>query len=64
MLDRKTGLHYDSFRYYDPDIGRFFRSDLIGLLGGEDLYQYAPTDSFLENGLPLSDITKFYRISN
>ncbi|OCG17714.1 RHS repeat domain-containing protein [Gilliamella sp. WF3-4] len=22
-LDRETGLHYNTFRYYDPDIGRF-----------------------------------------
>jgi RHS repeat-associated protein len=21
-LDRSTGLHYNTFRYYDPDIGR------------------------------------------
>nr|WP_232368757.1 RHS repeat-associated core domain-containing protein [Pantoea stewartii] len=22
-LDRETGLHYNLFRYYDPDSGRF-----------------------------------------
>jgi uncharacterized protein RhaS with RHS repeats len=22
-LDRETGLHYNTFRYYDPDIGHF-----------------------------------------
>ena len=41
-LDRKTGLHYNTFRYYDPDIGRFTQPDPIGLLGGFNLYQYAP----------------------
>ncbi|PIT50906.1 type IV secretion protein Rhs [Snodgrassella alvi] len=41
-LDRETGLHYNAFRYYDPDIGRFTQPDPIGLLGGFNLYQYAP----------------------
>ena len=41
-LDRETGLHYNTFRYYDPDIGRFTQPDPIGLLGGFNLYQYAP----------------------
>ncbi|NUE96950.1 RHS repeat-associated core domain-containing protein [Gilliamella sp. ESL0232] len=41
-LDRETGLHYNTFRYYDLDIGRFTQPDLIGLLGGLNPYQYAP----------------------
>ncbi|PIT17664.1 hypothetical protein BGI33_02590 [Snodgrassella alvi] len=41
-LDRETGLHYNTFRYYDPNIGRFTQPDPIGLLGGLNLYQYAP----------------------
>jgi RHS repeat-associated protein len=41
-LDRETGLHYNTFRYYDPDIGRFINQDPIGLLGGSNLYAYAP----------------------
>ena len=40
--DAETGLHYNRFRYYDPDIGRFISQDPIGLLGGNNLYQYAP----------------------
>lgn len=39
--DRETGLHYNTFRYYDPDIGRFTTQDPIGLLGGINLHQYA-----------------------
>ena len=40
--DRETGLHYNFFRYYEPDAGRFVNQDPIGLLGGEDnLYQFA-----------------------
>jgi RHS repeat-associated protein len=41
-LDRETGLHYNTFRFYDPDSGRFTTPDPIGLLGGLNLYQYAP----------------------
>src|SRR5690606_7693453 len=40
--DSETGLHYNRYRYYDPDIGRFISQDPIGLLGGINLYQYAP----------------------
>ncbi|MCF1487756.1 DUF6531 domain-containing protein [Pseudomonas sp. AA27] len=42
-LDRETGLHYNTFRYYDPDIGRFTQPDPIGLSGGHQLYAYAPS---------------------
>ena len=38
-LDRETGLHYNTFRCYDPDIGLFTQLDPIGLLGGLNLYQ-------------------------
>lgn len=40
--DRETGLHYNLFRYYDPQTGRFTVQDPIGLKGGWNLYQYAP----------------------
>ncbi|MCL1960306.1 MAG: RHS domain-containing protein [Desulfovibrionaceae bacterium] len=36
-LDTETGLHYNTFRYYDPDIGRFAKQDPIGLAGGLNL---------------------------
>ncbi|MDU2880821.1 MAG: RHS repeat-associated core domain-containing protein, partial [Enterobacter sp.] len=39
-LDRETGLHYNLFRYYDPDCGRFTQQDPIGLAGGINLYKY------------------------
>ncbi len=35
-------LTFNRFRYYNPDIGRFISQDPIGLLGGANLYQYAP----------------------
>ncbi|SDQ79443.1 RHS repeat-associated core domain-containing protein [Pseudomonas grimontii] len=41
-LDRETGLHYNTFRFYDPDVGRFTTPDPIGLMGGLNLYQYSP----------------------
>jgi RHS repeat-associated protein len=41
-FDAETGLHYNTFRYYDPGVGRFVTQDPIGLLGGNNLYQYAP----------------------
>ena len=41
-LDRDTGLHYNTFRFYDPDIGRFISPDPIGLEGGINLGSYSP----------------------
>ncbi|ELY4377308.1 RHS repeat protein [Cronobacter sakazakii] len=40
--DSETGLHYNLFRYYDPQVGRFTVQDPIGLAGGPNVYQYAP----------------------
>ncbi|WP_443699761.1 RHS repeat-associated core domain-containing protein, partial [Pseudomonas sp.] len=40
-LDREIGLHYNTFRFYDPDMGRFTTPDPIGLAGGLSLYQFA-----------------------
>ncbi|EIU8053909.1 HNH endonuclease, partial [Salmonella enterica subsp. enterica serovar Havana] len=41
-FDDETGLHYNLFRYYAPECGRFVSQDPIGLNGGINLYQYAP----------------------
>ncbi|ECN8100522.1 type IV secretion protein Rhs, partial [Salmonella enterica subsp. enterica serovar Enteritidis] len=41
-LDRETGLHYNLYRFYDPDIGKFISGDPISLKGGINLYAYAP----------------------
>ena len=41
-FDEETGLHYNRFRYYDPDVGRFVSQDPIRLDGGLNLYEYAP----------------------
>ncbi|EFV0112344.1 RHS repeat protein [Salmonella enterica] len=39
-FDDETGLHYNLFRYYAPECGRFVSQDPIGLVGGINLYQY------------------------
>ena len=36
--DHETGLHYNFFRYYEPEAGRFVNQDPIGLSGGDNLY--------------------------
>lgn len=40
--DDESGLHYNTFRYYDPEVAGFVSQDPIGLLGGGNLYTYAP----------------------
>ncbi|MEQ8612565.1 MAG: RHS repeat-associated core domain-containing protein, partial [Gammaproteobacteria bacterium] len=39
--DEETGLHYNYFRYYEPEIGRYITSDPIGLDGGMNTFIYA-----------------------
>ncbi|VEF00440.1 RHS repeat-associated core domain-containing protein [Neisseria canis] len=40
--DEETGLHYNFFRYYEAETGRFTNQDPIGLEGGVNLYFFAP----------------------
>ncbi|WP_286842954.1 RHS repeat-associated core domain-containing protein, partial [Pseudomonas sp. PGPPP1] len=56
-LDRETGLHYNTFRFFDPDVGRFTQPDPIGLMGGINLYQYAPNAVGWVDPLGLTPIT-------
>ena len=39
-FDDETGLHYNTYRFYDPEIGRFIAQDPIGLLGSFNFYEY------------------------
>jgi len=40
-----TWLLQTILRFYDPDVGRFTTTDPIDLMGGFNLYQYAPNPS-------------------
>ena len=48
--DAETGLHYNGHRYYDPDTGRYLRTDPLGIEGGLNLYVYT-----LNNPLMFTD---------
>jgi RHS repeat-associated protein len=39
--DRETGLVYNRFRYYDPDLGRYVSPDPQGLARGLNVFRYA-----------------------
>jgi len=39
-FDKETNLHYHYFRDYDPSLGIYKQSDLIGLRGGLNTYSY------------------------
>ena len=38
--DSETGLYYNRFRYYDPQVGQYISADPLGLWGGLNLYAY------------------------
>ena len=38
--DSETGLYYNRYRYYSPDMGIYISSDPIGLAGGFNTYAY------------------------
>ena len=42
FFDGDTGLHYNRFRYYDSDVGMFISRDPIELMGGFNVFAYAP----------------------
>jgi RHS repeat-associated protein len=44
-FDNESGLHYNYFRDYDPEIGRYITSDPIGLNGGVNSFAYANSNS-------------------
>ena len=54
-FDQETNLHYNHFRYYDPNLGRYITSDPIGLSAGLNTYLYV-------NANPLVFIDKDGRI--
>ncbi|MFE8647279.1 RHS repeat domain-containing protein [Sphingomonas sp. NCPPB 2930] len=40
QFDEETGLHYNRYRYYDPEGGFYVSQDPIKLLGGVNVYKY------------------------
>ncbi|CAM3682380.1 RHS repeat-associated core domain-containing protein [Yersinia entomophaga] len=40
LLDEESGLHYNRFRYYDPQACCYLSPDPIGLAGGMNPYSY------------------------
>ncbi|QJE02605.1 glycohydrolase toxin TNT-related protein [Massilia forsythiae] len=54
-LDDETGLHYNRHRYYDPETTRYLTQDLVGLIGGINLYRYAPNSTAWVDPLGLSN---------
>jgi RHS repeat-associated protein len=63
--DPETGLHYNRFRYYDPDSGQYTSQDPIRLLGGSQFHSYVPSPATWTdpNGLTSCEerVEVFYR---
>jgi len=56
-FDDESGLHYNRFRHYDPDTGRFISPDPIGLAGGLNLHQLTTNPSSSIDPLGLAPAT-------
>ncbi|MFP3865257.1 RHS repeat-associated core domain-containing protein [Pseudomonas capeferrum] len=63
-FDREIKLHYNTYRFYDPVIGSFTQTDPLGLLGGPNLYKYAPNPISWIDPLGLSCNRFGFSISN
>jgi RHS repeat-associated protein len=52
--DDETGLHYNRFRYYDPDAGHYISRDPLGLRAGLRVYGYVEDPEVASDPLGLS----------
>jgi RHS repeat-associated protein len=62
--DSETGLHYNYFRYYNPQTGRYLTPDPIGLEGGTNLFAYVegnPANRIDPLGLWFDDMYQTYQ---
>ena len=39
-FDEETGLHYNRYRYFSPELGRYIQSDPVDIKGGINIYAY------------------------
>jgi RHS repeat-associated protein len=65
--DQETGLHYNYFRYYNPQTGRYITPDPIGLEGGINLFAYVGNNplSYVDPmGLWFDDMYQTYQGSS
>jgi RHS repeat-associated protein len=53
--DTETGLHYNRYRYYSPELGRYLQSDPSGIRGGANLYAYTANPLRFVDVLGLND---------
>lgn len=60
-FDAESGLHYNRFRYYDPQSGRFISRDPILLDGGPSSYQYVHNPTRGTDPLGLCEDETLYR---
>ncbi|MCF3124860.1 RHS repeat protein, partial [Streptomyces arenae] len=53
-LDEETGLHYNHFRYYEPDTARYQSPDPLGLAPAPNHHSYVPNPTAWVDPLGLS----------
>ncbi len=63
FFDGETNLHYNRFRYYDSDVGMFVSRDPIGLIGGNNVFQYAPNPIGWSDPWGLAKVPSIHRDS-